>query len=63
MHVRPKANKRSANKTMGLRLEDIDLIFRESPSVMKTVAYARNRVSSTDEEVLEKDKHEHKEIA
>ncbi|KAG6368306.1 hypothetical protein INS49_002511 [Diaporthe citri] len=25
-------------ETMGLRLEDIDLIFRESPSVMKTVA-------------------------
>lgn len=48
---------------MGLRLEDIDLIFRESPSVMKTVAYARNRVSYTDEEVLEKDKHEHKEVA
>lgn len=50
-------------KTMGLRLEEIDLIFRESPSVMKTVAYARNRVSSTDEEILEKDKHEHKEVA
>ncbi|KAK7735784.1 hypothetical protein SLS63_003742 [Diaporthe eres] len=49
--------------TMGLRLEDIDLIFHESPSVMKTVAYARNRVSFTDEEVLEKDKHEHKEVA
>ncbi|KAL1873530.1 hypothetical protein Daus18300_003893 [Diaporthe australafricana] len=50
-------------ETMGLRLEDIDLIFRESPSVMKTVAYARNRVSCTDEEILEKDKPEHKEVA
>lgn len=58
-----KLTGRLALKTMGLRLEDIDLIFRESPSVMKTVAYARNRVSSTDEEVLEKDKHEHKEVA
>lgn len=39
-------------KTMGMRLEDIDLVFRESPSVLATVKYARSRSQRSNEEVL-----------
>lgn len=47
---------------MGLRLEDIDLIFQESPSVLATVKYAKNWSQRSDEEVIAKmEKVEHAE--
>jgi hypothetical protein len=40
---------------MGLSLEEIDLVFRESPSVIGTVNHARSRTRRVAEEtVLEK---------
>lgn len=49
---------------MGMRLEDIDLIFRNSPSVLKTVSYARTRPHLAVEEALDtKEKAEHSESA
>lgn len=49
---------------MGMRLEDIDLIFRNSPSVLGTVRYARTRPHLAVEEALDiKEKSEHQEKA
>lgn len=47
---------------MGMRLEDIDLVFRESPSVWATVKFAKSRQQRTETEILG-DKHmvEHQE--
>lgn len=39
-------------QTMGMRLEDIDLFFRESPSVWSTVKFAKTRQQRTDTEIL-----------
>ncbi|KAF7538803.1 hypothetical protein G7054_g2609 [Neopestalotiopsis clavispora] len=49
-------------ETMGMRLEDIDLVFRESPSVWATVKFAKSRQQRTETEILG-DKHmvEHQE--
>lgn len=39
-------------QTMGMRLEDIDLFFRESPSVWSTVKFAKTRQQRTETEIL-----------
>ncbi|KAI0149285.1 putative sugar transporter [Pestalotiopsis sp. NC0098] len=39
-------------ETMGMRLEDIDLFFRESPSVWSTVKFAKTRQQRTETEIL-----------
>ena len=47
-----------------MRLEDIDLIFRNSPSVLGTVSYARTKPHLPVEEALHvKEKTEHQEVA
>ena len=39
-------------ETMGRNLEEIELIFKESPSVFSTVKFAKNRPRNTPQEYL-----------
>jgi hypothetical protein len=40
-------------QTMGLSLEDVDLIFRQSPSVLSTVKYAKQFLRRTGDIILD----------